>query len=231
MRGNRPPGPAIVAAAIAWTLAIPAWGMEIPPRPGAPGIAVPAPIPEDGVEDRRPVEDPGPPPAWMKFLGWSSDATRIAWREGAAGGRSRPGDPVRIARLDESGVIVDRLFVRDDVSKYLQVRRIRVANGNLAQTEQVTPADVVLRVKSGRLFAVAVRGQPAQVAVLEKRADGYEPVALMPVRSPTTQVRAEGWESPDGRLVAFVMHSGNGASRQATLVVVPAAPARKRGAP
>jgi hypothetical protein len=192
---------------------------------------MPVPAPEDGVEDQRPVEDPGPPPAWMKFLGWSSDGTRIAWREGAAGGRSRPGDPVRIARLDESGVIVDRLFVRDDVSKYLQVRRIRIANGNLAQAEQVTPADVVLRVKSGRLFAVAVRGQPAQVAVLEKRTDGYEPVALMPVRSPTAQVRAEGWESPDGRLVAFVVHSGSGAARQATLVVVPAAPARKRGAP
>lgn len=160
-----------------------------------------------------------PPPAWIQWLGWSEDGRRIAWREGPADRQQAPGQPIEIARLDARGAIVDRLHVEKDVNPALGQRRIRMRR--VAQVQRVAPGDLLVRTDAGRLFAVALRGTPAQVAVLEKRGDAYEPVARWAVRSPASRIEVAAFPDLARRLVAVVVHSGAGKARQASLMVLP----------
>ena len=76
-----------------------------------------------------------------------------------------------------------------------------------------------------RLYAVIVRGaQHATATVLEKHGDSYDPVAQWPVRAPATQIEASAYEDPTHRLLAVVAHTGQGATRQAHLVILPLTP-------
>ena len=155
----------------------------------------------------------------MQWLGWSTDGRRLAWRQGGAKDPQRPGRPLEIARVDKRGAIVDRLHVATDVRAALHARHIFVRH--VAELQRVAPADVLVRAAAGQVFAVVVRGNPAQAAVLAKRGGAYEPVARWAVRSPATQVEAAGFADDDGRLLALVVHTGAGRSRQASLIVVP----------
>ena len=161
-----------------------------------------------------------PPPAWMQWLGWSSDGHRIAWRQGSAKQLARVAGPIEIARLDDRGGIVQRLQVRENVAAALASRQIRLVAP--VAHEQVTPADVLLRTATGRLYAVIVRGTEHPTAtVLEKRGDSYDPVAQWPVRGPAARVEANGFEEQTHRLMAVMTHTGQGDQRQAHIVVLP----------
>lgn len=186
--------------------------------PGAAtGLAEPA---TPSVAELPDVESP---PAWMQWLGWSSDGRRIAWRQGSAKQQPRVADPIEIARVDDRGGIVQRLQVRENVAAALASRQIHLVAP--VAHEQVTPADVLLRTASGRLYAVIIRGQAHPTAtVLEKHGDSYDPVAQWPVRGPATRVEANGFEEQKHRFMAVMAQTGLGNQRQTHIVVLPLLP-------
>ncbi len=169
------------------------------------------------------------PPSWIKWLGWSGDATRIAWRQGPPGTGNAPGKPVWIARLDPRGAIVDRHYRKTSIKKALEARGIRRRPPLLV--EQVGPADALVRTRAGELYAVAVRGTPPTLLVMRRTDNGYKPLARKPVLGPASSVRVTAEEEPGGRLMAMVVHTGRDMRRQASLFIVPLQPRVKGGDP
>lgn len=162
------------------------------------------------------------PPSWIKWLGWSGDGLRIAWREGAFGTGNSPGKPIWIARLNAQGAIVDRHYRQADVQKALDTRGIR--RRGQAEIEELTPLDALVRTRAGEVLAVAVRGAPPVLAVLRRNGDDYDVVARRQVIGPVETLRVNAAESPDGRLLALVVHTGRVKRRQASLLVIPLQP-------
>ena len=162
------------------------------------------------------------PPAWIQWLGWSDDGRRMAWREGNASQSMAPGLPAEIARLDETGAVVERAHIKANIAAALEKRTIRARE--VAETQIVSPSDVLVRTARNRLFAVAVRGSPPTAAVLERRGKVYEPVARWAVRGPTELVKVTAMEDDGHRLLALIVHTGEGKSHQGTLLVLPLKP-------
>ncbi|MSP91985.1 MAG: hypothetical protein EXR79_09340 [Myxococcales bacterium] len=160
------------------------------------------------------------PPAWMQWLGWSDDGTRLAWREGGPDATAAPGQPAEVARLDEWGAITSRLHLTGRIGWSLARRTIRVRAP--AQQSRAAAADVLVRADSGPGFAVVARRVPPELAVLRSiEGKGYQPVARVPVRTPALPLDVAAFPDPTGRLMAIIAHTGAGRLRQATLLVVP----------
>ena len=162
------------------------------------------------------------PPSWIKWLGWATDGTRIAWREGPHGTGNVPGKPIWIARLNSKGAIVDRHFRRTQLQKALDSRGIR--RRPQAEIEEVGPLDVLIQTRAGEVLAVAVRGNPPVLAVLRKVGSDYQVVARKQVMGPVTKLRVNAAEQPAGKLMAIVAHTGRDQRRQGSLFIVPLQP-------
>jgi len=160
-----------------------------------------------------------PLPAWIHWLGWSTDGTRFAVRQGPRGTGNRTGHPVWIARIDQSRRIVDRLYQRGRVRDALRKRTI--ARRGWRYCEQVGPADALIRTRNRQLFAVVLRGAPPVVAVLRRDHGTYRVLVTYPVRAPARMLKASGYETRDKRTIAILAQTGSGSSRQATLFVLP----------
>ncbi|MCO4762904.1 MAG: hypothetical protein KC502_15420 [Myxococcales bacterium] len=172
------------------------------------------------------VSDGATPPTWVWWLGWSRKSDRIAWRSGKFGTGNRKNDPIWVARLGPTGKVAARAYFKNNPAKVLQARSI-VRRSRLL-SEQVGPADVLLRTRHGRLLAVVVRGDPPVVSVLCKDGGVYRPVAMESVRGPTRRIYAYGFESPDHRFVAVVATTGVYLHAQTSLFIVPLAPSPVR---
>ncbi len=160
-----------------------------------------------------------PLPAWIHWIGWSTDGARFAVRQGPHGTGNRTGHPVWIARIDKSRRIVDRLYKRGRVRAALRKRTI--ARRGWRYCEQVGPADALIRTRNRQLFAVVLRGAPPVVAVLRRDHGTYRVLVTYPVRAPAQVLKASGYETRDRDTIAILAQTGSGSSRQATLFVLP----------
>jgi|GEM_PF-2768037 len=167
------------------------------------------------------------PPSWIKWLGWATDGTRIAWRQGPHGTGNVPGKPIWIARLGERGAIVDRHYRRTQLQKALDSRGIR--RRPQAVIEEVTPLDNLIKTNAGEVYAVVVRGNPPILAILRRAGTEYKVVARRQVLGPVDRIRVNAAEQPAGRLMAVVAHTGRLQRRQANLFIIPLQPAAFRG--
>lgn len=155
--------------------------------------------------------------AWVRFLGWSADGRRVAWRTGSQGQFNTPGQPCEIARLRASGQLQDRVHISGDVTAALVARHIHSVP--LAVRQQVTPRDGLVRDRAGHLWAGLVRDNLA--AVLYKRDKAYLPLWRMALPAVAISVDLAGFENPQGDLMALVIEARMGRATAAALVVVP----------
>lgn len=183
------------------------------------GAAAAQAPPEASPDADSDLPDVAAPPAWIQWLGWSDDGRRMAWREGTASQSMAPGLPAEIARVDETGAVVERVHIKANIAAALEKRTIRARE--VAETQVISPSDVLVRTARNRLFAVAVRGSPPTAAVLERRGKDYEPVARWAVRGPTELVKVTAMEDDGHRLLALIVHTGEGKTHQGTLLVLP----------
>lgn len=154
---------------------------------------------------------------WVRFLGWSADSKRVAWRSGTAGQFNVPGQPCAIARLDGEGRLVDQTRIDSDVTAALVARRIHSVP--LADRQQVAARDALVRDRAGHLWAGLVRNN--LVAILYKRAKHYVSLWKDTLPAPSAAVSLAGFESPNGSLMALVVEARMGRTSAATLLVVP----------
>jgi len=194
-----------------------------------PALADPAPLPAPATQTQPDPPEVPPPPAWMQWHGWSDDGQFIAWREGYLRQQMARGQPVEIAQLDAKGGIIAREHIVENPAAVLEARHIHIRQE--AQTEEVSPTDVLVRTASQRLFAVIVRDNPAMCGVLERRGAEYMLVARWPVRSPADSIRVTATEADNHRLLALIMHTGQARSHQGTLLVLPLTPGSSFNAP
>jgi hypothetical protein len=156
--------------------------------------------------------------AWIKFLGWSADGSRLAFRPGAAATANRPGDPCTIVRLGPTGHIAATLVVQRDVMQALIDRRIHSVRS--APSEAVSDTDVLLAPLDERLAAV-VRDAPTELAVLRRDRSGrYQPVLRQPLAAGDS-LQAWAYGNPTGTLVAVVAEVASGQDKFAYLFVIP----------
>lgn len=157
--------------------------------------------------------------AWVRFLGWSADGRRIAWRAGSSASSNVPGQPCLIARLDADGRELDRLRVDEAVGEALVSRRIHSVPA--APRERVTALDVLTRSANGRLWAAL--GRERLAALLVKDAGGYQPLWRWPLRAVATAVDLTAFDNPQGDLLALVVEVRLGRRSAAALLVMPSA--------
>ena len=155
--------------------------------------------------------------AWVRFLGWSADGRRVAWRTGTQGQFNIPGQPCDIARLHPSGRIQDRVHVTGDVTAALVARHIHSVP--LAARQQVTARDGLVQDRAGHLWAGLVRDNLA--AILYKRDKAYLPLWRMALPTVALSVDLAGFENPKGDLMALVIEARMGRATAAALLVVP----------
>lgn len=178
-----------------------------------------APLPAFALEPRvdREKTKPIATKAWVRFLGWSADGRRIAWRAGPQGQYNTPGQPCDIARLDASGRVVDQVHIAGDVTAALVARRIHSVP--LGTHQQVTARDGLVRDRAGHLWAGLVRDNLA--AILYKRDKAYLPLWRMALPASALSVDLVGFENPIGDLMALVIEARMGRATAAALLVVP----------
>lgn len=216
-------------------LAAPALALDLPNA--ATPVALPTtltPTTAPPIDATRPVVDlplaasptlmawpnPSAPPAWIQWLGWSPDGTRLAWRQGPEWAQLLPGTPIEIVRLDARGNVVTHVHQRQNPGAALKARGIRSTEPLFV--ERKTERDVLLQTSTGRTFALVVRpGRTSVAAVLEKNRRSYEPIARWLVRGPAERVNVMAFEDLGHRLLALVVHTDSGPLRQAHLAVVP----------
>ncbi len=155
----------------------------------------------------------------MRFLGWSADGTRVAWRAGPQGKLNKPGQPFEIARVDTNGSLQDRIHVATDITAALVAGRIHSVP--LAERQQVTPRDALVQDRSGHLWAGLVRDNLA--AILYKTHKAYQPLWRRVLPAAAVSVDLAGFESPTGGLIALVIEARMGRATAAALLVVPTA--------
>jgi hypothetical protein len=177
-----------------------------------------------GLSAAPPAENPAPSAgqlidraAWLRFLGWSADGRRIAWRSGSPASSNVPGQPCLVARLDDGGRELDRLRIDESVTEALVSRRIHSVPA--VPRERVTPRDMLVRSSNGQLWAALGRDRLA--AVLVKARDGYQPLWRWPLRAVVTAIDLTAFENAQGDLLALVVQLQLGRHSAAALLVVP----------
>ena len=164
--------------------------------------------------------NPSSPPAWIQWLGWSNDGTRVAWRQGPEWAQLLTGTPIEIVRVDQRGASVAHLHQRGNPAVALRERHIRSTEPLFV--ERKSERDVLLRTSNGRTLAIVVRpGPTSTAAVLEKNRSSYDPIARWLVRGPGNRVDVMAFEDLSHRLLALVVHTDSGPVRQAQLALVP----------
>ena len=190
----------------------------------------PAPLPNAPTAAQTDLPEIPPPPAWMQWHGWSDDGQFLAWREGNSEQQMARGQPVEIARVDAKGAILAREHIVENPAAVLEARHIHLRA--VAETEAVTPSDVLVRTTGQRLLAVLARDEPAPIAgVMEKRGDEYHLRARWQVRGPVEDIRVTAAEDEQHRRLALIVHTGRGKSQQGTLLVLPLMPGSSFNAP
>jgi hypothetical protein len=177
-----------------------------------------------GLAAAPPAKDSGPRAgqlidsgAWVRFLGWSADGRRMAWRSGSQASSNVPGQPCLVARLDDSGRELDRLRIDESVTEGLVSRRIHSVPQ--APRERVSPLDVLVRSSNGQLWAALSRDRLA--AVLVKASGGYQPLWRWPLRAVATAIDLTAFENGQGDLLALLVQVQLGRRSAAALLVVP----------
>lgn len=154
---------------------------------------------------------------WVRFLGWSADGRRVAWRSGTTGQFNVPGQPCDIARVNAAGQLVDRTHIASEITAALVARRIHSVP--LSDQQQVTARDALVRDRAGHLWAGLVRDNLA--AILYKRTRHYQPLWKTALPAPSAAVTLAGFESPAGDLIALVLEARMGRTSAATLLILP----------
>lgn len=178
------------------------------------GAVAAAPPTKDSAPRAGQLIDSG---AWVRFLGWSADGRRLAWRSGSQASSNVPGQPCLVARLDDAGRELDRLRIDESVTEALVSRRIHSVAP--APRERVTPLDMLVRSSNGQLWAALSRDRLA--AVLVKARDGYQPLWRWPLRAVATAIDLTAFENSRGDLLALVIQVQLGRRSAAALLVVP----------
>lgn len=166
--------------------------------------------------------------AWVRFLGWSTEGNRIAFRSGPQGAANRPGDPCTVLRVGPDGATQARLRVEGNTLKALGERRIHSVKP--AAREAVTPNDVLLGAGE-TLFAVVHREAPAELAVLRKEPDGRYYAVWREALARSAPFDAWAWPSPTGTLWAIAIESGPETKKRAFLILVPTSAVRTADQP
>lgn len=166
--------------------------------------------------------------AWVRFLGWSAEGNRIAFRTGPQGAANRPGDPCTVVRVGPGGATQARLRVEGDTLKALGERRIHSVKP--AVREAVTPGDVLLGA-GDTLFAVVGRDHPAELAVLRRTPEGHYQAVWRQALVREAPFDAWAWPSPTGTLWAIAIESGPETKRRAFLILVPTSAVRTAAQP
>ena len=182
------------------------------PAPATPSASLPATATATSADN----------PAWIQWLGFSSDGQRVAWRQGPHWTTILTGSPIEIARLDKSGRVVAHIHQTSLPSEALKQRRIRLTPQ--VRWQRKGPRDMLLESSDGRVFAVVVRpGKPGVAALLEKRRGSYDPLLRWSLRGPAARLDVVAYEDWSHRWLAVVVHADNEELADAQVVLVPLA--------